>query len=142
MIELAWAVHRFVYRLSGGRIGTRVGGLPVLELTTTGRKSGEPRRVLLNYREHDRGYVVVASAAGSERPPDWWLNLAATPQARVRRDRRVEDVVPHELEGDERERQWRRMLDANPGYEEYQRSVSRRIPVILLERARSPGGAG
>jgi F420H(2)-dependent quinone reductase len=128
-------VHRFLYRLSGGRLGSRVSGLPVLELTATGRTSGQPRAVLLNFRPHEHGWVVVASNAGYDRHPAWWLNLEANPQARVRVGGRGEDVEARELHGPERERYWLHMVAANPDYAEYEARTDRPIPVVLLERA-------
>ena len=83
LLSFQWKLHKLVWRVSGGRLGTKVVGLPVLELVTTGRKSGEPRSVLLNYLDAAAGYAVIASNAGDDRPPLWWLNLQANPEALV-----------------------------------------------------------
>ncbi|MGH2546612.1 MAG: nitroreductase/quinone reductase family protein [Actinomycetota bacterium] len=135
LLRSAWVLHRFTYRLTGGRLGSRAAGLPVLELTTRGRTSGDPRSVLLNFQPHELGWVVVASNAGHNRHPAWWLNLRASPLGRVRVRRSVEDVKARELEGAEREEQWRRMVAANHDYAEYEARTVRSIPVVLLERA-------
>jgi deazaflavin-dependent oxidoreductase (nitroreductase family) len=135
LLRTVWVVHRLAYRLTGGRLGSRAAGLPVLELTTTGRTSGQPRSVLLNFRPHEHGWVVVASNAGHDRHPAWWLNLESNPQARVRVGSRGEDVEARELDGPERERFWRQMVAANPNYAEYEARTDRPIPVVLLERA-------
>lgn len=134
LLRTAWVVHRLAFRASGGRVGTRVGGLPVLELVTTGRTSGRPRPVLLNYRRHPRGWVVVASNAGHDQDPAWWRNLERRPRARVRVGRRTQEVVARRLQGQERDEQWRAMVSANPDYEEYRGRTERPIPVVLLER--------
>ena len=81
-LEVAWFVHRWLYRLSGGRIGRRINGFEVLLLTTRGRRSGELRRVALQSLEHGEGWAVIASYAGEDRHPSWWLNLRAEPMAR------------------------------------------------------------
>ena len=64
-MRIMWKLHHFGYRVSGGRIGAKISGLPVLELTTIGRTSGRARSVLLTYLKDPRGYVVIASNAGS-----------------------------------------------------------------------------
>ena len=108
-------------------------GLPVLELITIGRQSGERRAVLLNYVEHPDGYVVIASNAGDERDPAWWRNLVAHPDATVRVRASDTAVRARELEGEDREVMWRRFVAANPRYESYGNSAGRHIPVILLQ---------
>jgi deazaflavin-dependent oxidoreductase (nitroreductase family) len=108
-------------------------GLPVLELITIGRQSGERRTVLLNYVEHPDGYVVIASNAGDERDPAWWRNLAANPNATVRVRASDTGVLARELEGEDREAMWRRFVAANPRYEGYGNAAGRHIPVVLLE---------
>lgn len=75
--------HRLLFRVSGGRIGAKLGGLPVLLLSVRGRKSGVARDVALNYIRDDQRYVVFASHAGEEREPPWWLNLRDAGEAEV-----------------------------------------------------------
>jgi deazaflavin-dependent oxidoreductase (nitroreductase family) len=104
----------------------------MLLLTTTGRKSGEPRTVPLLYLPEDEGYVVIASYGGRPHHPDWYLNLRAEPHARVQIDGRAETVTATDLAGDERERLWRRAVDAHAGYVDYQARTERVIPVVLL----------
>ena len=64
-------MHRWLYRLSVGRIGTRVNGFEILMLTTRGRRSGEPRKVALQSLEHGDGWAVIGSYAGEGRHPAW-----------------------------------------------------------------------
>ena len=134
LLRFLWWGHRTWFRASGGRIGSRVANLPVLELATTGRKTGERRAVLLNYVPHERGFVVVGSNAGAERPPAWSLNLRADQRAEVRAGRERTDVRAEVLEGDERRELWSRFVAANPSYAAYERATSRTIPVVLLAR--------
>jgi deazaflavin-dependent oxidoreductase (nitroreductase family) len=87
-------LHVQVYRLSRGRIGGRRSGLPILLLTTRGRKSGQARVSPLLYMPDGPTCVVVAANSGIDRPPAWWLNLVANPQANVRlRGRRLSVVA-------------------------------------------------
>src|SRR4029450_10753092 len=82
-VELFWKLHPHLYRWSGGRIGGRLMGLPVLLLTTTGRRSGEPRTTALTDLAHGDAFVVIASVLGEPRHPAWWRNLEAQPEAEV-----------------------------------------------------------
>lgn len=129
-----WRLHRLVWRISGGRLGAKVAGLPVVELITTGRTSGERRSVLVNYVDHPNGYIVIASNAGAPTPPAWWRNLEATPRAQVMRKGVREPVTPRVLEGEERERAWNAAVRANHDYATYAEVAGRPIPVVLLER--------
>ncbi len=127
------ALHRLLYRGSGGRIGARVWGLPVVLLTTTGRVSRRPRTVpLCSLRDGER-LVVIASYGGLDRAPSWWLNLQADPRATVQLGRSKRAVVAREATGDERARLWDEVTTRAPGYLGYQRRTSRRIPVVLLD---------
>ncbi len=129
-----WKLHRFWYRLSGGRIGTRVAGLPVLQLTTTGRSSGKARSVMLTYLDDPKGFIVIASNAGDQRDPAWWRNLQADPAATVRIGRTTYAVRMRQLDGDEREQAWQRVVAAFEGYAKYAASTTRTIPVALLDK--------
>src|SRR5262245_62487452 len=83
LLALVTWVHSAIYRLSGGRVGGRLSGMPMLLLTTRGRRSGRERTLPLLYVADEKGWVVVASNAGDDRHPAWWLNLRARPEARV-----------------------------------------------------------
>ena len=132
-MELAWTAHRWLYRLSGGRIGATLGALPVLMLTTKGRKTGELRAVLLTYVADGDRDAVFASHAGEEREPPWWLNLRAAREAEIQVDGRTVQVRAREAEGEERTRLWERATSAEPNYAEYQKRTTRRIAVVVLE---------
>jgi deazaflavin-dependent oxidoreductase (nitroreductase family) len=145
VLRLLWVSHRFWWRISDGRIGARAAGLPVLELITRGRRSGRPRSVLLNFVSHRDGFVVVASNAGSEQPPAWWLNLQGEPTALVRRDGREYQARARELFGDERDDLFRAFVRRNRAYARYAETAGRPIPVVLLQVVmtamdRSPAG--
>lgn len=138
--RIAWKLHRFWYGVSGGRIGAKVSGLPVLELTTTGRTTGQARSVMLTYLTDPRGYIVIGSNAGSTDDPAWLRNLQSRPTATVRTGRTARDVRMRPLEGDERADAWDRAVAAFPGYAGYATTAGRTIPVVLLEVERGTGG--
>lgn len=109
-------------------------GTTTLILTTTGRKTGEPRQHALIFREDDGRYVVVASKGGAADHPQWYHNLRANPevQVQVRGDRfkaRARDASP-----EERPRLWAKMNEVWPDYNGYQARTKREIPVVVLER--------
>ncbi len=107
----------------------------MLLLTTIGRKSGQPRNVVLPFQRHGEGFVVIASNAGEPGDPKWWLNLSSNPDATVTIGSQKRRVRAREADGEERERLWARAVEAEPSYSEYERRVSRRIPVVVLEPA-------
>ncbi|MDX1691607.1 MAG: nitroreductase family deazaflavin-dependent oxidoreductase [Acidimicrobiia bacterium] len=133
LARLAWRVHKLVWYASGGRLGRRVRGMPVLELVTVGRRSGEERQILITYVEDEAGPVVIGTNAGKDRDPAWVHNLRAEPRARARWDGRWRDVTAVELQGDERTRAWERAVSINDDYADYADGLSREIPVIRLE---------
>jgi F420H(2)-dependent quinone reductase len=132
-LKLFTAAHRTLYRLTGGKIGGKLGKAPVLLLTTTGRKSGKSRTVPLNYTREGSGYVLIGSVGGAPHHPAWYLNLRANPNAEVTIRRDHVQVAARDAEGEERERLWRAMTDLYPGYDAYQAKTERPIPVVVLE---------
>lgn len=129
------AGHRLLIRLTGGKIGHSAMGMPVVELTTRGRRSGEPRTVLLTAPIHGDGkYVVVASRGGDDRHPAWFLNLRTDPDVevavqggpRVPMRARIADPA-------ERATLWPQVTERYRNYAGYQRSTSREIPLVHLE---------
>jgi deazaflavin-dependent oxidoreductase (nitroreductase family) len=127
------ALHRFLYRASGGRIGSHIWGLPIVLLTTTGRQSGRRRTVPLCSLRDGESFVVIASYGGLDRSPSWWLNLQSEPRATVQLGSMTHDVVAREATADERARLWAEVTRRAPGYLDYERRTSRRIPVVLLD---------
>ena len=127
-------MHRGLVKLSGGRLGWKAGGMPVVELTTTGRKSGEPRTVMLTspYQE-DGSIVVVASRGGDPTHPAWFLNLRDQPEVTVAFDGQPKTTMQaHVATADERARLWPIVLERQPRYGEYQTKTTREIPLVLL----------
>jgi deazaflavin-dependent oxidoreductase (nitroreductase family) len=124
--------HLVVQRLSRGRLLNRVAGMPVLLLTTTGRRSGKARTTPLTFFREGDDLVVIASNGGADRAPDWSLNLEAHPRAVVSIGGERLTVHAREATDEERERLWPRITATYEGYARYERKTARRIPVVLL----------
>ena len=134
LLAFITAVHRFVYQRSGGLLGGRLpGGKRFLLLTTAGRKTGKRRVLPLLYVLDGARFVVVGSNAGDDRPPAWWLNLQARPEARVQAGSAQHEVVARLAEGPELAALWPRLEAAYPPYARYRERTTREIPVVLLE---------
>lgn len=131
-------IDRPVHHLTGGRhtFASLVAGIPVLMLTTTGAKSGQPRTVPVLAIPAADGLAIIASNFGQDRHPGWYHNLRAHPEADVVVDgaRRHVRAVP--VDGERRARIWQEGLRTYPGFDQYQRRAShRQISVFVLEPA-------
>lgn len=131
-MRFQWKLHRLAWDLSGGRLGRRVLGMPVLELETTGNKTGRPRSILISYVETPDGPVLAGTNAGADHDPAWIRNLRADPRARVRESGAWRDVQARFLEGEEASRVWELFL-RHEGYGQYQEMIGRPIPLVVLE---------
>jgi deazaflavin-dependent oxidoreductase (nitroreductase family) len=128
------ALNTWVYRASGGRLGSRfLRGAPVLLLTTTGRKSGERRTTPLIYLEDGARLVLVASKGGSKRHPLWYRNLSADPDCEVQIGRERRKCRARTAGAPEKAALWPRLLELYPDYASYQARTRRDIPVVILE---------
>ena len=136
---LRWAgkLNIPIYRLSGGRLMSKVGDGPVLLLTTTGRKSGEPRTAPILYLEHGEAMILIDTNAGNEKLPGWSHNLKAKPRAEVQIGRRKLEVTARVAEGAEREELWRACTDQYGGFDEYITWMKRTPSVWVLEPVRA-----
>ena len=113
-------------------------GLPVVIVTTRGRKSGKIRKFPLMRVEHDGEYALVASLGGAPTNPTWYGNLIADPTALMIQDgAEPRDFVAREVQGNEREVWWERAVEAYPSYADYQMKTSRIIPVFVATRSDS-----
>ena len=122
------------YRATGGQVTGQFAGAPLLLLTTTGAKSGQPRTTPLAYTTDGERLVVIASKGGAPTHPDWYHNLRAHPEAAVELGRERFPARAIVAEGDARDRLYDRMAAQMPGFAEYQQNTTRRIPVVVLER--------
>lgn len=110
-------------------------GVPSLLLTTLGRRSGQPRRLALYYATDAERYVVVASKGGADDHPEWYLNLLADPRARVQVLGDIFDAMARTATPEEHARLWPQVVELFPTYATYQQKTSRKIPLVILERA-------
>lgn len=133
--------HLALYRASRGRVLGSVAGMPVLLLTTTGRRSRKPRTTPLTFFRHGDELVVIGSNGGADRAPDWLLNLREHPRAVVTIGDARLPVTAATAAPEQRERLWPWITATHAGYAAYQERTTRQIPVVLLTRAtdRAPG---
>ncbi|MBY0276207.1 nitroreductase family deazaflavin-dependent oxidoreductase [Candidatus Binatia bacterium] len=136
LIRFVTRLHETLFRVSGGRVLGNAAGMPVVMLTTTGRKSGRKHTSMLTSPvKLGDGVVLVASYGGSDHHPDWFLNLRANP---------VVDVVMRGYAGpmrarvatrEEKSALWPQVVAAYSDYAVYQERTTRDIPLVVLERA-------
>jgi len=130
---LATRAHALALRVSRGRIGKRFMGADVLVLRTTGRRSGKPREAPVFFVPHRDGFAVVAANAAAARPPAWWLNLRASPEADAFVKGAWHGVRGRLATADEAEALWPRFVEAYRGYDHYREIATRELPVVVLE---------
>ncbi len=130
-------IDPLLMRISHGRVfSSRPMGLLTILLTTTGARSGKPRRVALLSFEDGDDLFVIASRGGMSRHPGWYHNLKADPRASVLWRGRSEARIAREAPSPERERLWRLAMDIFPTFDRYQqRTGGRRVPVMVLTPA-------
>jgi deazaflavin-dependent oxidoreductase (nitroreductase family) len=129
------SVHRTILKLSGGRFGWEASNMPVLELTTTGRKSGQPRAVMLTSPlQEGSTVVIVASRGGDDQNPAWFLNLRDDPHVEVSlKGAPKQPMTARVATPEERARMWPKIVADHKNYGGYQKRTEREIPLVLLE---------
>jgi deazaflavin-dependent oxidoreductase (nitroreductase family) len=120
------------FRANGGQVAGRK--YPLILLTTTGAKTGQPRTTPLNYSMDGDRVVVIASKAAAPTHPDWYHNLLANPEATIELGAEKFAVRARVAEGEERERLFNAQAALMPFFAEYQQQTTRRIPVVVFER--------
>jgi F420H(2)-dependent quinone reductase len=141
-IRLAWSTHRAIYRVTGGRVGLwrpKPGRWGTLRLTTTGRRTGRPRSVIVGYFEDGPNLVTLAMNGWADPEPAWWLNLQAQPDATVDLVGEACAVRARAARGAERSRLWARWSDIDRQLDAYAAKRSSPTAVVILEpRPASP----
>jgi deazaflavin-dependent oxidoreductase (nitroreductase family) len=134
MMRAVTGFHKAVFRVSKGRLANRGYGMPVLQLTTMGRKTGKRRTTMLTspVQDGDR-MVVVASNGGDDRQPKWLLNLGDDRNVEVTMDGRTSPMRARIATADEKAELWPRVVAAHRGYGRYQTRTARDIPLVILE---------
>jgi deazaflavin-dependent oxidoreductase (nitroreductase family) len=125
------------YRATGGEEGHDWQGAHSLLLTTTGRKSGEPRTTPLIYAPYGDAFTIVASKGGADEPPAWYLNLSENPGVELQVKDEVFKATARTASADEKPAIWETMVGEWPSYNDYQASTEREIPIVILERIAS-----
>ncbi|MGO4102460.1 nitroreductase family deazaflavin-dependent oxidoreductase [Leifsonia sp. YAF41] len=128
-------VHHVVLGATGGRLGWSIGAMPVVELHTIGRRSGQRRSTLLTSPIHEPGrYVLVASRGGDDRHPEWYLNLQTNPDVELSAHGRTLAMRARTATPAEKAELWPRIVAAGPSYAGYQQKTERDIPVVICEQ--------
>jgi len=134
VFKVANAIHGGLTAITFGKLGWSLQGMPVLELTTTGRKSGQPRTNRLTAPVHDGDtYVIVASRGGDDTSPAWFLNLRDNPDVEIKTKDGGHAMRARVVAGDERAELWDRITTDHKNYADYQTKTERQIPVVMLE---------
>ena len=134
-IKLFTSANAFLFRMSGGRLGNRMGGQSVLLLHTVGRKSGKPFTTPLSYYRDGSAYLVVASNWGKDVHSAWFYNLLEHPQTTIQVGGKVIPVEARPAEGEEYDRLWALVTRLNDQYIKYQTGLARKIPIVILTPA-------
>ena len=132
MFKIMTRTHIFLYRKSGGKIWNTMLGMPVLLLTTTGRKSGKSRTTPVVYVRDNGDYLIAASKGGADSHPAWYLNLEASSEAQIEIGDNVFTVQVTVTEGEERTQLFEKIKTAGDNFATYEQNTQRIIPVVRL----------
>ena len=122
----------WLYQRTNGKLGGKVQGLPVLLLTTTGRKTGKKRITPLGYFEYDGHYVISASYAGLDMHPAWFHNLKNNPEVKLQIQDKQLTAIAEPANPTLRQKLWDTLVKLAPGYGAYEKRTDREIPMVLL----------
>ncbi len=122
------------FRANGGTVGGPFAHTPLLVLTTTGARSGQPHATLLGYLRDGERLMVIAAKQGASRHPDWYHNLVKHPQVTVEIGTEAFDASAALVEASERDRLWRKAVACSPMLAEQQAKTDRQFPVLALCR--------
>ena len=142
-VRLAWSTHRSLYRFSGGRVGLRrakANSYGMMHLTTTGRRTGQERSVILGYFDDGPNLVTMAMNGWADGEPAWWLNLQAHPEVSVDLVDGRRTVSGRAAEGEERSRLWSRWREIDTNLDGYAALRSAETAVVILEPSSDPNG--
>ncbi|MDJ0923745.1 MAG: nitroreductase/quinone reductase family protein [Acidimicrobiia bacterium] len=134
-LRFQWKAHRLIWNLSGGRLGRKLLGMPVLELVTTGHKSGQERKILIFYVGSENAPLIVGTNGGAAYDPAWVKNLRANPEAQARWNGKWRDVYAVELTGNDHEEAWQTAVAASETYLVYEKTATRHVPIYRLDPA-------
>lgn len=136
MIKAINLVHRSLFNATKGKVGGRIGKMPAVMLTTTGRKTGEKRQSMLTAPIVEGDMVVlIASYGGGPKHPQWYLNLQAHPEVEMTRSGKTTKMIARTADAAERAELWPRVTATYKGYAGYQEKTDREIPVVIFTPA-------
>ena len=133
LIKWFMVLNKFLMRISGGRVGGKLGAQTILLLHTVGRKSGKQYETPIAYFYHEGQYLIVASNWGKDKQADWFLNLKEQPQTVIEVKGQALPVKAHEAVGDEYVRLWKFATERHPPYLAYQAMTTRHIPIMVFQ---------
>ena len=135
-LSLLGEAHVRAYRETNGETGYLWNGVPILLLTTKGRRSGEPRTIPIIFTAHGDGWIIIASRGGSPTHPKWYLNLTDEPRVQVQVKGDHYEAVARSATSPAREQLWAEAVKTWPAYDVYQSRTTRQIPVVVIEPVR------
>jgi deazaflavin-dependent oxidoreductase (nitroreductase family) len=134
IMKLSNSLHRGVIKMSAGKKGWEAYNMPVLKLTTTGRRTGLPRTVMLTSpHQIADSLVIVASKGGADTHPDWFLNIKSDPRVHVETQGSSQEMVARIVNDAERGELWEMVTSKFGNYARYQTKTDRLIPLVVLE---------
>jgi deazaflavin-dependent oxidoreductase (nitroreductase family) len=122
----------FLFHLTRGKAMSSMRGMPILLLTTRGRKSGQTRTTPVMYIREGENYVITASNNGSDQHPAWLLNLRASPQVEIEVPGKRMLVTASEVDQLNKDRLWAQLTSDAPFFEGYKKGTTRSIPMVWL----------
>jgi len=132
VLRLGMKLHVFLYRRSGGKTWGSMNGVPVMLLTTIGRKTGLQRTTPVLYLTDGPNYVISASNGGRDSHPAWWDNLQSQPRATIEVGSTTQTVTARPASHEEKTRLWAELVARAPIFEGYQKTTTRDIPMVIL----------
>ena len=135
VLKRANGLHVALYHMSGGKFANKIANLPILPITTFGRKSGKPYTNPVVYIKDGQDYLVSATAGGADTDPGWYRNLKTRPEAKIEVGDTAFNVQATIAEHEERTRLYEKFKAASSNFAKYEKSTSRGLPVIC----RTPG---
>lgn len=132
VFKVANGLHVALYRMSGGKFANKIANLPILLMTTFGRKSGKPYTNPVVYLKDGQDYLVTATSGGVDWHPGWYLNLKTRPEAKIEVGDTTFNVRATFAESEERTRLYEKFKTASSNFVKYEKRTSRVLPVIRL----------
>ncbi|SRR6266498_1293047 len=133
LIKWFMRINAFFFRVTNGRLGSKLGLQTILLLETIGRKSGQPRVIPIAYFFHEGKYLIVESNWGKDTHADWYWNLKKNSHAMLQVNGRRITVDAHDADAEEYTRLWKFVTERHPPYLQHQKMTKRRIPIVVFQ---------